>query len=54
VKASLQKLEVRMNTYRGIGPSLAFAGAILTSLTYFFLGIMPLVALWIDILLLLF
>jgi len=39
-----------MNAYRGIGLSLAFAGAILTALTYFFLGIMPLVALWIGIL----
>jgi hypothetical protein len=39
-----------MNAYRGIGLSLAFAGAILTALTYFFLGIMPLVALWIGVL----
>ena len=39
-----------MNAYRGIGLSLAFAGAILTALTYFFLGIMSLVALWIGIL----
>ncbi|MGC8935405.1 MAG: hypothetical protein ACP5LN_09640 [Thermoproteota archaeon] len=39
-----------MNTYRGIGLSLAFAGAILAALTYFFFGIMPLVALWVGIL----
>jgi hypothetical protein len=39
-----------MNIYRGLGLSLAIAGSILTFLTYFFIGIIPIIALWIGIL----
>ena len=39
-----------MNVYRGVGLSLAIAGAILTALTYFLIGVIPLIAVWIGIL----